>query len=98
MCSGCVAVFGGSLGARSRSTSVHLMYSRSSSFHKDLNDLGWEEDHNWLFGVTGEQEWTPEVQTGTYDNTNTHVSPYIARMNICSTFDIDVIFDRHHNY
>ena len=53
-----------SVGSRSRTTSLHLLYSRSSSVHKDLNDLWWGDDHNWLFGVTGEQEWTPEVHTG----------------------------------
>ena len=61
----------GSYGAeRSRSYSHMLAYSRSSSYHKELIAQGQMsrhhtlEGHNWLWGITGEQEWTPQTTTG----------------------------------
>ena len=42
------------------------LYSRSASYHKDLGPLGADQvGHSWLWGVTGEQEWTIEMKTGT---------------------------------
>ncbi|ELT94063.1 hypothetical protein CAPTEDRAFT_139536 [Capitella teleta] len=61
-----------SLTVRQRTVSFGL-YSSSSSYHRDLgqtalsavnNALPKSNDHNWLWGVTGEQEWTPDVKTG----------------------------------
>ena len=55
---------------RSRTYSHMLAYSRSSSYHKDLVAQGQMsgrqtvEGHNWLWGITGEQEWTPQTTTG----------------------------------
>ncbi|KAI0221662.1 GATOR complex protein DEPDC5 [Lamellibrachia satsuma] len=41
------------------------LYSRSASYHKDLGPLGADQvGHSWLWGVTGEQEWTIEIKTG----------------------------------
>ena len=31
---------------------------------RDLTPFSVEEGHAWLWGVTGEQEWTPNVTTG----------------------------------
>ena len=50
--------------SRSRSISANVAYSRSSSLHRDLSDLGWETDHNWMFGMTGEQEWSLDTKIG----------------------------------
>ena len=50
-------------------------YSRSSSYQRELSHSGGAtpsglpamgDDHNWLWGVTGEQEWTPEMKTGVH--------------------------------
>ena len=45
------------------------MYSHSPSSRADFmprvashND----EPHTWLWGMTGEQEWTPEIKTGKF--------------------------------
>ncbi|KAK2181163.1 hypothetical protein NP493_409g08000 [Ridgeia piscesae] len=41
------------------------LYSRSASYHKDLGPLSADQvGHSWLWGVTGEQEWTIEIKTG----------------------------------
>lgn len=74
----CVACFSsvpsyGSYGVeRARTYSHMLAYSRSSSYHKELIAQAQltrraEEGHNWLWGITGEQEWTPHTTTGTQE-------------------------------
>ena len=47
------------------------LFSNFSSYHQELTRSlgtmggGSESDsHNWLWGITGEQAWTPEVKTG----------------------------------
>ena len=41
-----------------------LGHSPTHPMRPDIKDLQVEEGHAWLWGVTGEQEWTPSVTTG----------------------------------
>ena len=59
------------------------LYSRSASYHKDLGPLGADQvGHSWLWGVTGEQEWTIEMKTGESSKfiVQTRIEPFVCKM------------------
>ena len=43
-----------------------------SGLHKENSVSGAQVGHVWLWGLTGEQEWTPDLTTGKYRPTSKH--------------------------
>ena len=41
-----------------------LSHHSHAGLHPDLSGFSHKEDGIWVWGITGEQEWTPDTKTG----------------------------------
>jgi hypothetical protein len=71
-----IVPLGAGFGGRMRTTSLAHHSHGSGSFHRDLSGVSSKDESIWVWGITGEQEWTPETKTG--DMTFFLISMYLV--------------------